>query len=59
MSRYEQLNFRIITNDGKIKFAGTGYDSWFTLAKARELTEDGEAIYEFCPITGNRLWEVL
>jgi hypothetical protein len=57
MSRYEQPNFRIITSEGKIKFAGTGYDSWFTLAKAREVLEDGDSIYEYPPITGNRLWE--
>ena len=59
MDRYEQRNFRIITSEGKIKFAGTGYDSWFTLAEARELIEEGDSIYEYCPNTGNQLWEVL
>ena len=42
-----------------MKFAGTGLDSWFTLAKAKELREKGETIHEYSTITGEELWEIL
>jgi hypothetical protein len=52
------MNFRIITPEGKIKFAGTGFDSWFTLDQAKSKVKKGESIYEYCPKTGEKLWEV-
>jgi phage terminase small subunit len=43
------ITFRILKPDGKIKFAGTGEDSWFKLDKARKLVDysKGEMIYEY------------
>ena len=53
--------FRIITADNKVKFAGTGSDSWFTLAKAEQVVnrENGEMVYEYTCPGGERLWEVM
>lgn len=53
-------NYRILTEDYKIKFAGTGKDSWFTLEDAQILVNysAGEMIYEYTP-DGDRLHEVL
>lgn len=54
------IKFRIFTKDRKIKFAGTGQDSWFTLEKALKLVDKskGEMIYEVDP-SGNPVWEVM
>lgn len=51
--------FRIVTNDRRIKFAGTDFPSWFNLADAKKLVNysDGEMIYESDGMT--LLWEVL
>lgn len=53
------IKFRIYTKDRKVKFTGTGEDSWFTLEKAKKLVDysKGESIYEVDP-TGNPVWEV-
>jgi len=59
MLQFDKPNFRIKTIDGRMKFAGTGLDSWFTLAKAKELREKGETIHEYSTITGEELWEIL
>ena len=43
-------NFRIHTKDGRIKFAGTGQDSWFfSIESARKKlnTSKGEKLYEY------------
>ena len=52
------MNFRIITAENRIKFAGTGMDSWFTLdgAKAAVDYNAGEMIYQY-DNQGNRLFE--
>lgn len=54
-----KTTYRIQTKEGKIKFAGTGQDSWFTLDKARELVNysEGERIIESNGV--DILWEVL
>jgi len=41
--------YRIHTKDGKIKFAGTGKDSWFSLDKARQIVnyKNSEQIYAY------------
>lgn len=50
--------YRIQQNDGKIKFAGTGHDSWFDLETARILVDydKDERIIESDGV--NVLWEV-
>jgi hypothetical protein len=55
-----QIKYRILTKDRKIKYAGTGHDSWFTLEKAKKLVDrtKGEMIYEFDK-EGRPMWEVL
>jgi hypothetical protein len=53
--------YRILTLEGKIKFAGTGLDSWFfSLETAKKNTNysEGDSIYEYNH-NGDRLWEVL
>ncbi len=53
--------FRILTADYKIKFAGTGLDSWFfDLETAKSKVDDSkdEMIYEF-NFNGDRLYEIL
>ena len=56
----KKANYRILTAEGKIKYAGTGMPSWLTLELAKSLVNysDGEMIYEF-DNNGNKLWEVL
>lgn len=52
--------YRIVTEEGKIKFAGTGRDSWFSsLDEARKHAGPRDCIYEYSTKTGERLWEVL
>jgi len=53
------IRFRIQCADGGIRFAGTGYDSWFDLDMARKIVnyENGERIIESDGI--NILWEIL
>jgi hypothetical protein len=53
------MKYRIQTADGKIKFAGTDFNSWFTLEDARNLVDysSGERIIEHDGV--NILWEVL
>jgi hypothetical protein len=55
------VRYRIHTEKRRIKYAGTGSDSWFTLEQAKKLvdTKKGEAIYEYDLRTMNPLWEVL
>ena len=52
-------NYRIITADLRIKYAGTDHPSWLTLAAARLKVNyhAGEMIYEY-DAEGNALWEV-
>lgn len=56
----DPIKYRIFTKDRKIKFAGTGHDSWFTLEKAKKLCDrsKGEMVYEFNK-NGDPMWEVL
>ena len=51
--------YRIQTADRKIKYVGTGENSWFTLEQARKLVDysKGERIVEHDGV--NILWEVL
>ena len=51
---------RIILPDGRIKYAGTGQDSWLTLEQAKKLVDrtKGEMIYEYKDYV-TKLWEVL
>ena len=60
-TREQAQNFRIITADGRVKHAGTGRPSWFTLAEAEKDADRaaGEIIIEIDPGTGRKLWEVL
>jgi hypothetical protein len=53
------FNYRIITLQGTIKYAGTNDPSWLTLDMARKLVDHskGEMIYEFDK-NRNRLWEI-
>lgn len=53
------IKHRIQTADRKIKFAGTGQDSWFDLETARKIVDysKGERIVESDGI--NILWEIL
>ncbi len=51
--------YRIITKDGRVKFAGTGQESWFVdLEKAKKLASPTDMVYEYDE-NGERLWEVL
>lgn len=56
----DKIKYRILTKDRKIKYAGTGEDSWFTIEKAKKLVDrtKGEMIYEFTP-NGDPMWEVM
>jgi hypothetical protein len=56
-----QLIYRIHTADRKIKYAGTGLDSWFTLDQARQKVDPsrGEKIYQYSGPGGDPLWEIL
>lgn len=53
-----KTSFRIETAEKKIKFAGTGENSWFTLDEARKLVDysKGERIVESNGV--EILWEV-
>ena len=55
------MNYRILTADRRIKYAGTGHDSWFDLDTARKLVDysKGEGIYYFHPSSAEPLWEIL
>jgi len=55
----DKRKYRIRTKDGRIKYAGTGEDSWFTLSEARDKVnyKAGEAIYEHDGV--RFLWEIL
>lgn len=55
----KDIKYRILTKDRKIKYAGTGRDSWFTLEKAKSLVnrKNGEMIYEF-DAEGRPMWEI-
>jgi hypothetical protein len=55
-----KANYRIIREDGRIKYAGTDMPSWLTLETARKLVNysKGEMIYQYDE-KGNKLWEVL
>jgi hypothetical protein len=55
----DKSNYRIINSNGRIKYAGTGMPSWFTLDKAKQLVDysQAETIYEY-DNNGERLWEV-
>lgn len=55
-----EMKYRIVTSDQKIKYAGTGENSWFTLVAAKLKVDysKNEMIYEYDK-EGNRLWEVL
>lgn len=57
ISMATDLNCRITTAQGKIKFAGTGHDSWFTLPQARLKTEEGDRIFQYNK-EGQQLWEI-
>ena len=57
ISMATDLNCRIWTAQGRIKFAGTGYDSWFTLPQARLKTEEGDRILQYNK-NGEELWEI-
>lgn len=52
-------NFRIQKPCGKFVNAGTGLPSWFTLQQAKNLVKKDQMILEFCPVTGQKLWEIL
>lgn len=58
--KIDPIKYRILTEDGKIKYAGTGFDSWFSLEKAKEKVDytKGEMIYEWDLKTQEPLWEV-
>ena len=55
----DKVKYRIQTKERKIKYAGTGDDSWFSLKDARLLVDydNGERIIESDGV--NVLWEVL
>jgi hypothetical protein len=53
-----QHNFRIQKPCGRFVNAGTGLPSWFTLDQARKLVKPDQLILQFCPITGQKLWEI-
>ncbi len=54
----DNYRYRIITSEFKIKYAGTGLDSWLTLEDAKSKREEGEMVYEYDE-KGERLWEIL
>ena len=57
----DKLAFRIHKANGRIKHAGTGKDSWFTLEGAKKDVDKkkGEMIYEYNLKTMNPMWEIL
>jgi hypothetical protein len=54
----DNVRYRVLTPDHRIKYTGTDNPSWFTLDKAKELKQGDEMIYEYCLKTMNPLWEV-
>jgi hypothetical protein len=51
--------YRIITSENKVKFVGTGKDSWFkTIEQAKENKSENDMIYLYDD-NCNKLWEVL
>ena len=60
MGSNSAYNFKVLTKDRRIKDVGTTQGSWKTLSQAKELCnrELGDIIYEYCPKTGDPLWEV-
>lgn len=52
-------DYRILTADRRIKFAGTDEPSWLNLSDAKSKVEKGEMIYLYCMKTMQPLWEVL
>ncbi|MEQ8547644.1 MAG: hypothetical protein RIC03_07025 [Cyclobacteriaceae bacterium] len=54
-------DYRILTADKRIKYAGTDHPSWLTLdqAKSKADIRAGEMVYQFCTETHRPLWEVL
>lgn len=53
-----QHKYRIKKPCGRFVNAGTGLPSWFTLDQARKLVKSDQMILEFCPVTGQKLWEI-
>lgn len=53
-----KANYRILTQDYKVKYTGTDKGSWFFLEDALKLVDrsKGEMVYEY--YQGQRLWEV-
>ena len=54
-----KVKYRIIKPDGRIKYAGTGKDSWFTLEDARKKVKSGESIYLYDLRTMRQMGEIL
>jgi len=56
----DKPKYRILTNEGKIKFAGTNSPSWLTLDAAKKEVDysKDEKIYEYSH-NNERLWEVI
>jgi hypothetical protein len=59
--KVDSCKYRILTQNGRIKYAGTNNPSWFTLENAKKVVDQskGEMIYEYCLKTMEPLWEVL
>ena len=57
-NQLNKMTYRIQNNDGTIYNAGTGLDSWFTLAEARKIVnyEKNQRIIESDGI--NILWQI-
>lgn len=55
-----KIQYRIYTADRRIKYVGTGLNSWFTLEQAKQKVDYsmGEMIYEFDK-NSDPLWEAL
>jgi hypothetical protein len=55
-----KTNFRILNQEGNVKYTGTITGSWFTLEDAKKLVNrsNGESIYEYSMKTMSKLWEV-
>ena len=54
-----KLKYRIIKPNGRIKFAGTGEDSWFTLEDARKKAGKQDSIYLYDLRTMRQMGEIL
>jgi predicted NUDIX family NTP pyrophosphohydrolase len=53
-----KVKYRIIKPDGKIKYAGTGKDSWFTLEDARKKASKNDSIYLYDLRTMRQMGEI-